>query len=246
MSAADLRRITHERGDLVEAFAFYGQVAAEGMAILQTSPIEAVFLVYLPQVLGEVVRIPAFAGRRRKEPEAVVRRVVGRQNLMEGLADRHDPVLLSLWLPVFFIYGLGLNTYQAFVQIDILSPQPGTSLPPQPGVDVGGNHGMDSWIIFQYLKLLLDLFQFQKADLRNFDHIFVMDRDNLHDVIYLDDDDRYAHKVRLFRELDPEPEDYQVPDPYYGDGDGFSRVFEIVDRTSHELLRRLVEEHELS
>lgn len=88
--------------------------------------------------------------------------------------------------------------------------------------------------------------QFHRMDLEEFDHIFVMDRDNLHDVIALDDDSRYSHKVRLFRELDPEPGDYQVPDPYYGSGDGFSRVFDIVDRTTNELLDRLLEEYSLS
>jgi len=88
--------------------------------------------------------------------------------------------------------------------------------------------------------------QFQRMDLEQFDHIFVMDRDNLHDVLALDDDDRYSHKVHLFREVDPEPGDYQVPDPYYGTGDGFSRVFNIVDRTASELLDRLLEQYRMS
>ena len=88
--------------------------------------------------------------------------------------------------------------------------------------------------------------QFNRRDLEHYDHIFVMDRDNLHDVQYLDTDDQFTHKVRLFRELDPEPEDYQVPDPYYGGGDGFEIVFKIVDRTARELLARLIEEHRLS
>ncbi len=88
--------------------------------------------------------------------------------------------------------------------------------------------------------------QFQRVDLEQFDHIFVMDRDNLHDVLLFDDDSRFSHKVRLFREVDPEPGDYQVPDPYYGGADGFDRVFEIVDRTANELLDRLMEEYQMS
>jgi len=87
--------------------------------------------------------------------------------------------------------------------------------------------------------------QFQEDDLPAFDHIFTMDKSNLKDVLALDGDDAYGHKVRLFREFDPEPGNYQVPDPYYGGEDGFEKVYEIVDRTARMLLHRLVEEYEL-
>ncbi|MFQ5568565.1 MAG: low molecular weight protein-tyrosine-phosphatase [Rhodothermales bacterium] len=88
--------------------------------------------------------------------------------------------------------------------------------------------------------------QFQPADLDAFDHIFVMDKHNLHDVLYLDRDDRHGHKVRLFREFDPEPGDYQVPDPYYGGPQGFDHVFAIVERTARHLLHQLVQESDLA
>jgi protein-tyrosine phosphatase len=87
--------------------------------------------------------------------------------------------------------------------------------------------------------------QFEARDLGAFDHIFVMDKQNLHDVLFLDRDDRYGHKVRLFREFDPEPGDYQVPDPYYGGDRGFDHVYEIANRTAAVLLDRLIEEHGL-
>lgn len=87
--------------------------------------------------------------------------------------------------------------------------------------------------------------QFKQMDLETYDHIFVMDKSNLNDVLFLDRDDRYGHKVRLFREFDPEPDDFQVPDPYYGGQDGFDHVYEIVDRTARTVLHRLIEEHDL-
>jgi protein-tyrosine phosphatase len=87
--------------------------------------------------------------------------------------------------------------------------------------------------------------QFTADDLEAYDHIFVMDKDNLHDVLYLDENDRHNGKVRLFREFDPEPGDFQVPDPYYGGADGFENVYQIVSRTAEELLDRLVDEHDL-
>lgn len=87
--------------------------------------------------------------------------------------------------------------------------------------------------------------QFSPEALRTYDHIFVMDKDNLHDVLYHDEEDRYNGKVRLFREFDPEPGDFQVPDPYYGGKDGFETVYQIVDRTAAELLDRLIDEYDL-
>lgn len=88
--------------------------------------------------------------------------------------------------------------------------------------------------------------QFRREDLAEYDHIFVMDKSNLNDVLFLDQSDEYANKVRLFREFDPEPDDYQVPDPYYGGEEGFQNVYEIVERTANMLLHRLVDEHGLN
>ena len=88
--------------------------------------------------------------------------------------------------------------------------------------------------------------QFEAEDLEQFDHIFVMDKSNLNDVLHLDEDDQYGGKVRLFREFDPEPDDYQVPDPYHGGRKGFERVYEIVERTADMLLHRLVDEYDLA
>lgn len=87
--------------------------------------------------------------------------------------------------------------------------------------------------------------QFTARDLEEYDHVFAMDKDNLHDILYFDEDDEHSGKVRLFREFDPEPGDYQVPDPYHGGREGFERVYSIVDRTSEKLLERLIEEHDL-
>ncbi len=88
--------------------------------------------------------------------------------------------------------------------------------------------------------------QLKASDLEDFTHVFVMDKSNLHDTLYLDTEDRYGHKVRLFRELDPEPGDYQVPDPYYGGAKGFETVYGIVERTAAAILDGLVEQHSLA
>jgi protein-tyrosine phosphatase len=72
-----------------------------------------------------------------------------------------------------------------------------------------------------------------------YDHVFVMDRANLSATQQLDPNGDGRGRIRLFREFDPEPEDFQVPDPYYGGSEGFDRVYEIVDRTAEAILHRL-------
>ena len=87
--------------------------------------------------------------------------------------------------------------------------------------------------------------QLVRADLDDFDHVFVMDKSNLHDTLYLDPEGDHSTRVRLFREFDPEPGDFQVPDPYYGGDAGFEHVYAIADRTTDAILERLREIYDL-
>jgi len=88
--------------------------------------------------------------------------------------------------------------------------------------------------------------QFVDTDLADFDHILAMDKSNLHDILFLDAGDDFGHRVTLFRQWDPEPGDYEVPDPYYGGDAGFEHVYEIVDRTAEALLKGLAAHYELA
>lgn len=87
--------------------------------------------------------------------------------------------------------------------------------------------------------------QLQRKDLHHYDHVFVMDKHNLHDALALDPDGDHGTRVRLFREFDPDPENYQVPDPYTGGQEGFERVYDIVERTARAILDRLKDVYEL-
>lgn len=84
--------------------------------------------------------------------------------------------------------------------------------------------------------------QLSPSDLDYFDYILAMDGDNLRGARALGSP---RGTVERFRSFDPEPGDGDVPDPYYGGGDGFERVYETVDRTTRALLRRLVDVHAL-
>jgi len=81
--------------------------------------------------------------------------------------------------------------------------------------------------------------------LASFDHVLVMDADNLRDARALTRDPELVRRIALFRDFDPEPGDGHVPDPYYGGREGFEQVFTIVERTARALLGHLRQLHGL-
>lgn len=86
--------------------------------------------------------------------------------------------------------------------------------------------------------------QIRPTDFERFEHVIVMDRQNLKNVLALAKTDAHRQRVRLFRafEADAEPE-AEVPDPYYS-GE-FDRVFDICEAASRGLLAHLRKHHDL-
>jgi protein-tyrosine phosphatase len=80
--------------------------------------------------------------------------------------------------------------------------------------------------------------QVQPDDFDRFDHIFAMDASNLRDLHRLAPP-QHRSKIQLFRSLDPDGPDEDVPDPYYGGAQGFEEVLDIVTRTNREWLATL-------
>ena len=82
--------------------------------------------------------------------------------------------------------------------------------------------------------------QFESGDFARLDLVLAMDHQNAADLRALAPDDDAAAKVRLLREFDPTARgDLAVPDPYYGGDDGFTEVFDMVDRACRGLLEHL-------
>jgi len=79
------------------------------------------------------------------------------------------------------------------------------------------------------------------ADFENFDHILAMDRSNLNNIMRLPGSARFANKVKLMRDYDPEGKG-EVPDPYYGGEAGFQQVFDILTRTMDVFIDQLAGE----
>jgi protein-tyrosine phosphatase len=83
----------------------------------------------------------------------------------------------------------------------------------------------------------------RESDFDDFDVIVAMDAANLDELRALAGDapSRRA-KLHLLREFDPASagaDDLDVPDPYYGAGDGFERVLDIVDAACRGLLAQI-------
>ena len=70
------------------------------------------------------------------------------------------------------------------------------------------------------------------------DLLLAMDRQNLSDITGGRGE---SERVRMFRSFDPlaDPDDLDVPDPWYGGEDGFVQVIAIVERTCRQLLTGL-------
>ena len=66
------------------------------------------------------------------------------------------------------------------------------------------------------------------SDLQRFDLILAMDRENYQDILYLDREAKYEHKVCLLCDFAVHKSDREVPDPYYGGQDGFDYVVDLL------------------
>lgn len=80
--------------------------------------------------------------------------------------------------------------------------------------------------------------QFSKADFKAFDLIYVMDRSNFSNVARLASTTEEAQKVKLLLEEAPLGIS-EVPDPYYGEADGFEEVYQMIDRACEAIAKKL-------
>jgi len=84
--------------------------------------------------------------------------------------------------------------------------------------------------------------QVRAGDFDVFDLVLACDRANARDLRRLARTERDRVKVRLLREFDPASAgapDLDVPDPYFGAGDGFDQVIDLVDAACVGLLAEL-------
>ena len=79
-------------------------------------------------------------------------------------------------------------------------------------------------------------------DLYEFDHILVMDKDNLNAVKSLIKDNTYPinSKIKLILSYSQKSQLDEVPDPYFGGQNGFEEVLDLLDEAINELIDSLM------
>ena len=81
--------------------------------------------------------------------------------------------------------------------------------------------------------------QFSDRDFDNFDKIYAMDTHNYASIISNARNQSDRNKVDLIlNEINPKSFD-SVPDPYYGDGDGFQKVFNMLNEACDIVVKKL-------
>jgi protein-tyrosine phosphatase len=80
--------------------------------------------------------------------------------------------------------------------------------------------------------------QVTHADFARFDHVLAMDSENLA-LLAARCPPEHAGKLRLLLDCAPELGVRDVPDPYYGAGDGFERVLDMLEAAVDGLLGEL-------
>jgi protein-tyrosine phosphatase len=88
--------------------------------------------------------------------------------------------------------------------------------------------------------------QFVIADFARFDHVIAMDVANAKDLRRIAPSQEASRKIRLLRSFDPAAaESAPIPDPYYGEEQGFDDVLELCRTACRHLLEVIREERRL-
>ena len=105
------------------------------------------------------------------------------------------------------------------------------NLPDSRSIEIANKNGID--LTNQRAR------QFSEKDFDDFDKIYAMDTNNYSNIISLARDQSDRDKVDvILNELTPKSYD-SVPDPYYGAGDGFQIVYDMLDNACDAIVRKL-------
>jgi len=103
-------------------------------------------------------------------------------------------------------------------------------LPDARSIEVARKNGLD--ITNQQSR------KFIVEDFDRFDIIYAMDRSNKRNILSLARSQKDVAKVKLILN-EVSSDDNEVPDPYYGEGDGFVNVYEMLDEACEIIASRI-------
>ncbi len=105
------------------------------------------------------------------------------------------------------------------------------NLPDSRSIEIANKNGID--LTYQRAR------QFSEKDFDDFDKIYAMDTNNYSKIISLARNQSDRDKVDvILNELTPKSYD-SVPDPYYGAGDGFQIVYDMLDNACDAIVGKL-------
>ncbi len=104
------------------------------------------------------------------------------------------------------------------------------NLPDERSITVAKKYGLD--ISSQKCR------RFSKTDFKEFDFIYVMDRNNFSDIANLAQNQQEAEKVKLLLS-EANVGISEVPDPYYGGEDGFEDAYQMIDLACEAIAKKL-------
>lgn len=105
------------------------------------------------------------------------------------------------------------------------------SLPDSRSIEIANKNGID--LTDQRAR------QFSEKDFDDFDKIYAMDTNNYSNIISLARNQSDRDKVDvILNELNPKSYD-SVPDPYYGAGDGFQIIYDMLDNACDAIVGKL-------
>ena len=81
--------------------------------------------------------------------------------------------------------------------------------------------------------------QFQVSDFDEFDYIYVMDKSNYDKVLALARNEQDKQKVNLILNEVTPGKDAEVPDPYFGEEDGFTSVYGMLDEACDRIAQKI-------
>lgn len=85
--------------------------------------------------------------------------------------------------------------------------------------------------------------QFKKTDMLEFDKIYVMDASNYKDVQQMSGELWDESKVKLFLDELYPGKNMDVPDPWYGEEEGYHEVYELIDRACDKIIEKYGKSH---
>lgn len=89
--------------------------------------------------------------------------------------------------------------------------------------------------------------QLHRTDFREYDYLIAMDKSNLENVLRLSDSLRIKPRnLHLMRDFQESPDYADVPDPYYGEAEGFEIVYRILEDAIERFLQKIEVEHTLN